>query len=406
MGSLFASAGQWIQQTTLGWVVYDLTGSGTLLGAISAMRAIPMVLLTPFGGVAADRMDRRVLMLGSQVGMFLLALALGLGLAFHRIQTWHLFMFTFLAGAAQVFNQPVRQTVVFDVVPRPVIPNAVALNTAAFNFTRALGPSAAGFLIAWFGPAGNFFIQSAAYLGVVASVLFIAFPPGRRVSRNTSVLKNLGEGFRYVATDSTTRVLVLLGLIPPILLIPSFMALMPIFAKSVFHSGPTGLGFLLSSVGVGAVGGALFAASLGSFERRGLLQLGALFGMCLALLAFSFSRSLWVALPLLAVTGFCEMVYMTTNQTVLQLSVPDQLRGRVTSIMMLNMSFMPLSGLYAGALADRIGAPATTAALSLIALVLAVLVTAFIPRVRNLRLSQVNQARAQSAPAGAQCPAV
>jgi len=392
IGTLFASAGMWIQQATLSWVVYDVSGSGALLGAMGLMRAIPMLLLTPFAGVAADRMDRKGLMLSSQVGMLLLALGLGIGLAFHRVGIWHLFAFTFLAGIAQAFNQPVRQTIVFDLVPRHAIANAVALSTAGFNFTRALGPSLAGFLIAWFGPAGNFFVQSAAYFGVVASVLMIAFPPGRRAGGNVSVLSNLAEGFRYVARDPTARILVALGIIPPLLIIPTLMSLTPIFAKDIFHSGPTGLGFLLSSVGVGGVAGALFTASLGSFDRRGLLQLGSLFGMALAVLGFAFTRSLYAALPLLLAAGFFEMIFMSTNQAVLQLSVPDRMRGRVTSILMLNMALMPVGGVVVGAGADLVGAPWMAGGSATAAILLGLFITAFVPRVRRLRLSQIRPA--------------
>ncbi|MBI2935909.1 MAG: MFS transporter, partial [Chloroflexi bacterium] len=357
IGTLFASAGQWIQSTTLGWVVYDLTGSKTLLGAIGAVTVIPMLLLAPWAGVAADRMDRRRLMLSSQVGVFLVALGLGVGLALHQVHVWHLFVFMLLMSVAQVFNNPVRQTVVFDLVPRDAIPNAVALNSAGFNSTRALGPTAAGFLIAWFGPAGNFFIQSAAYFGVVISVLMIAFPQGRRIGRETSVVKNLGEGFRYVVKDPIALPLIILGLVPPLLLLPGLMTLMPVFAKDVFHSGPTALGLLLSALGVGGLVGALFTASLGQFERRGLLQLGALLGTSMAGVGFSFAPSMAIAFPLLVVSGFFGMVYQTTNQTVLQLSIPDQMRGRVISILMLNMGLVPLGGMIAGAGAEVIGAP-------------------------------------------------
>ncbi len=389
IGTLFASAGQWIQQATLSWVVYDLTGSGTLLGAIGLMRAIPMLSLIPLAGVAADCMNRRLLMLSSQVGMLGLALGLGVGMAVGKVEIWHLFLFTFLAGVAQAFNQPVRQTIVFDLVPRHAVPNAVALSSAGFNLTRAIGPSIAGFLIAWYGPAGNFFIQSAAYLGVVISVLLIAFPPNRRADQGASVLRNLAEGFAYVAKNPITRVLVMLGTVPPLLLIPSFMYLTPIFAKDIFNSGPEGLGLLLSSVGVGGVIGALTTASLGSFDRRGLLQLGALFGLALSVLAFSFSTSMQTALPALLCAGFFEMIYMSTNQTILQLSVPDQMRGRVTSILMLNMAMMPVGGTVAGTGADLIGAPGAVRLLSLAAILVGGTIAIFVPRMRDLRLSRL-----------------
>jgi MFS family permease len=389
IGTLFASSGQWIQQATLSWLVYELTGSGALLGSIGLMRAVPLLLLTPFAGVAADRLNRRNLMLSSQIAMFVLALALGVGLAINKVGIWHLFAFTFLAGIAQTFNQPVRQTVVFDLVPRHALPNAVAISSAGFNLTRALGPSIAGFLIAGFGPAGNFFIQSAAYLGVVISVAMIVFPNKARSDLGQSILSNLADGFRFVARSPLTRLLVIMGIVPPMLLIPAFMSLMPIFAKDIYHSGPTGLGLLLSSIGAGGVVGALFTASLGGMDRRGLLQIFALLGMSVSVLGFAFTTSMYTALPMLVVTGFCEMVYMSTNQTILQLSLPDEMRGRVTSIMMLNMALMPLGGLVAGISADMFGAPRTVATLSSIAILLALAILMFVPRLRNLRLNRL-----------------
>ncbi len=398
IGTLFTSAGLWIQQTTLGWVVYDMTGSSTLLGAISAAGAVPMLLLMPLAGVAADRLNRKLIMLVSQLALFLFTVILGVMLAMDLVSTWHLFVFIFLVSLAQVFNQPVRQTVVFDLVPRVAIPNAVALNSAGFNATRALGPSVAGFLILLFGPAGNFFVQSVAYFAVVVVVLLMTFPPTRGNTGRVSVATNLAEGFQYVAREPTVRMLMLLAFIPPILVMPAFMTLMPVFAKDVFHSGPAGLGLLLSANGVGGLLGALFTASLGRFENRGMLLLFALLGVGLSGIGFAFSSSMEIALPLLAVSGFCGMVYMTTNQTVLQLLVPDHIRGRVTSILMLGMGLMPLGGLLAGAGADVTGAPEMVALLSSATVLLVALMAVFMPRVRALRLSELNQSTSGQRP--------
>ena len=388
-GTLLGSAGMWIQQTTMGWIVYDLTNSSSMLGAISAAGGIPTLLIVPLAGVAADRFSRRWLMLVSQIAVCFLTLALGVGLAMHGIAVWHLFVFTGLFSVAMAFNQPVRQTVVFDLVPREAIPNAVALNSAGFNATRALGPTVAGFLIAAFGPAGNFFIQAMLYMLVIVTVLLISFPKRQWARQSGSTTKYLAEGFRYVAKDPTARMLVLLGLIPPLLVMPAFMSLMPVFAKDIFHAGPQGLGLLLSANGLGGLLGALFTASLGGFDRRGLLQLSALAGIGIAGVAFAFSPSLLVALPLLMAAGFCGMVYMTTNQTVIQVSIPDEMRGRVTSILMLNMGLMPLGGLIAGFGAEYLGAPVTVATMCSITLAISLLVLLLVPRIRNLRLSQV-----------------
>ncbi|MBI4201177.1 MAG: MFS transporter [Chloroflexi bacterium] len=387
--NLFASAGMWIQMATLGWVVYDLTGSGTLLGSVNAMRSIPMLLLAPLAGVAADRMDRRNLMIVTQVIIVLTTFAVAVGLLFDRVEIWHLFAFTLIAGTSQVFFMPAQQTVVFDLVPRPGIPNAVALNTAAFNITRVLGPSAAGYLITWLGPEGNFFAQSAAYVGVVISLAMIAFPRRQAPSGRGSVLRNVAEGFRYVAKNPNTRVLLVLAVLPPLLIIPAMMSLMPIFASDVFHSGPTGLGFLMSASGLGGLLGALFTASLGRFDRRGLLLLVMLFSASVALLLFAFMDSMTAALPFLVVAGFCELTYMATTQTLIQLSVPDEMRGRVISLFMLIFGLMPMGSLAFGAGADVIGAQGVVKVASIAALVVGLLIAVVSPRVRNLRLSQI-----------------
>jgi MFS family permease len=388
--SFFFSAGMWIQMTTLGWLVYDLTGSSSLLGAMNGMRAIPTLLLAPLAGVAVDRMDRRKVMLATQISTLLLTLSIAILITLDRIEIWHLFAYTLLAGMAQVFNMPAQQTVVFDLVPRRLVPNSVALMTASFNSTRVIGPSLAGFLIAVLGPEGNFFIQSAAYVGVVACVLMIRFPPrSEAASRRQSPLKNLSEGIQYVAKTPLPRTLLLFGIVAPILLIPSFMALMPVFVKDVYHAGPAMLGYLLSSMGVGGLLGALTTASLGSYEHRGKVLLAALGAMALSIFVFSFMRNAYAAFPFLIIAGFTEMLFMGTNQAAIQLSVPDNMRGRVTSLFMINMGLMPLGSLVVGIIADWTGAPVVVAATSALAFLVVVFVAVFVPRVRNLRYSQM-----------------
>ncbi len=388
--NIFSSAGMWVQMATLGWIVYDITGSGTLLGAINGMRAIPFLLLAPLAGVAADRLNRRNLMLSTQMVIVLTTLLLALGFMAGRIEVWHLFAFTLIGSTSQILFMPVQQTVVFDLVPRHVIPNAVALSSAAFNVTRVLGPSAAGLLIAALGPQGNFLLQSALYLGAAGCIALIVFPARKGPPQKSSLVENIAEGFRYVARERSARTLLLLAVIPPFLIIPSFIALMPVFAKDVFHSGPGALGLLLSASGLGGLLGALFAASLGRFERRGALQLAMLVVASGALLGFAFMDSMRAALPLLVVAGFCEMVYMATNMTLLQLSVPDAMRGRVTSIFMLTMGLMPVASLLSGTAVDFIGAQAVVKVTSAAALVAGGLIAAAIPWVRELRLSQIS----------------
>ena len=170
------SAGNWIQQVTLGWLAYDMTQSAFMVGAIMGTRSIPFLVSGPIGGVLGDRMDRKKILLSTQVALGTLALTLAIILATGQAQVWHLFAFTFLSGTAWAFMNPVRTALVATVVPKEDLMNAIALNSAAFNINRALGPAAGGLLIAYFGPATNFFLQSTMYLGVFASILPLRVP--------------------------------------------------------------------------------------------------------------------------------------------------------------------------------------------------------------------------------------
>jgi MFS family permease len=389
IGTTLSNAAQWIQQVTLGWLVYDLTDSGTALGTINLVRSVAALGLAPVAGVAIDRFRRQRLMLATQVWLLAISFAMGLLLATGRAGIWSLFVFALLGGAGQAFDMPLRQTATFDLVPRALAPNAVALVQTGWSLMRSIGPAVGGLLILWFGPAGNFFVQATAHVLIAVNVLRIGFPardaPGRS---RAGVLGNLRAGIAYVAGQRATRTFVLMGWLLPLLIIPTFSALPPIYARDVFGGGPETLGFLMSAVGLGGIGGGIFTASLGRFERRGLVQLGALLGTSLALIGFALSPGLGLALPLLAVAGAFEMVYLTTNQTLLQLSIPDEMRGRVTSIVSLNAALSPIGAFVAGVGADLLGPRLVTVILSTVASGVAVLVFARSATVREYRLSQ------------------
>ncbi|MSQ11578.1 MAG: MFS transporter [Dehalococcoidia bacterium] len=386
-GSLFFSVGIWLQMVTLGWLVYDITGSSSRLGQILGIGAIPILLLVPLSGVVADRMNRQRVLVVTQVGMAVLSLGLALILFTDSVRLWHLFGFVILTGICQVFYMPIQQTVLFGVVPREKFPSAVGLMMLSFNLTRVL-PLAAGYIIAAVGPEGNFLIQGIAVLGVIVTLLLMKFPPRMNVAREP-VLRNLTEGARYVIRAPLVRAMLFIGIVPPLLLIPAFMGIMPVFAKDVIHTGPTGFGLLLSSMGVGGILGALFTASLGRFERRGLLMLCTLVVFSLLILAFSFTRSMATALPVLVVTGFFEMTFFSTSQALLQLCVADEMRGRVISLSNLGMGLMPLGILGAGIGAEHLGAPKMVAICALIALGITVATAVYMPSLRALRLSQL-----------------
>jgi MFS transporter, DHA1 family, staphyloferrin A biosynthesis exporter len=388
-GTVLSNAAQWIQQVTLSWLVYNLTGSGTILGTINLVRAVASLSMIPAAGLLVDRLDRRKLMLSINIWLFTITLVLGLVLVFGHSQILYLFIFAFLGGITMTTDMALRQVVVFDLVPRPTAPNALALIQTGWGLMRSFGPGIGGFLILWFGPGGNFLFQAGAYALIAFSIVQIQFPKRKNSTTSSSPIQNIREGIQYVTKSRMTRTFMLMGFIIPFFIVPIFIVLPPIYAEDVFHGGPDTLGILMSSVGIGSIAGGIFTASLRRFERRGLVQLAALFLLSLSLVGFAFSKNQWMAMPFLAASGFFEIIFLITNQTLLQLSIPDQLRGRVTSVVNLNAALSPLGGLIAGAGSDFFGGPQIiTVILCCIGMLLAVIIFFASSTVRNYRLSQ------------------
>ena len=386
---MFAVAAQWIQQLTINWLVYKLTGSGTILGTLNMVGTITSLGMIPLGGLLIDRINHRKLML--MVVAWMLAITLGLGLILlsgHR-QISYLFIFAALSGLTLTVFINLRQVAVFDLVPRAVTPGAVPLLLTGGGIMRSFGPAIGGFLMLWFGPAQNFFLQAGAYALIAFTIMQMRFP-AREVNKiQPSPFQNIREGIKYVAKERVTRNFMLMGFVTPLFTVPIITILPPIYVVKVYHGGPEILGILLAPVGIGGIFGGIFTASLSRFERRGLVQISALFLLALSLMAFGLTTIFWVALPLLALAGFFEAVFLTTNQTLLMLSIPDELRGRVISIVNLSGALSFLGGLMAGIGADHLGGPRLiTIILAGIAGSIAILVLIFSATIRNYRLSQ------------------
>jgi predicted MFS family arabinose efflux permease len=377
------SAGQWIQQLTLGWLLYDLTGSSVLLGALNGLRAVPFLFFGPLAGVAADRMDRRWLMLVTQYVLLIATLTIGVLVASGWLEVWHLFLFTVISGTAWSFSEPVRQSLVPNLVPKTDLMNAIALHSSGFNLMKVVGPSLGGLLIVWFGAAGNFFVQSAAYLGVLITIYLMHVPPTPDEARRSSVSANLREGLLYVVSNPIVLTLMITALVPRIFAVP-YQALMPVFQKDVLKVGPDGLGMMLAAPGAGAVLTTLTLASVAqNIRRKGLLLLGGMIFLGIFLILFSQTTSFWLAILLLVGVGGFQVLFMATANTMLQLAVPDGLRGRVLSIYNLDRGLMPAGALMAGVTAHFVGAPVTVGIMGLVVIVLALVVAWRVPLLRE-----------------------
>jgi MFS family permease len=394
LGTVLSNSAQWIQQVTLSWLVYELTGSGTMLGTLNLVRSFATLGLAPLSGVAIDRLPGRLLLYATNGWLFAISLIFGVVLLFSPGVLWPLFIFALLGGVAQALSMPLNQTLVFTLVPRTVAPGAVALVQTGWAVMRSIGPAIGGFLILWFGPAGNFFVQAGAYLLVALTLLKLRLPSDPVKVASTSTLNSLREGLSYIAAERTTRAFILMGWVLPLFIIPIFSALPPIYAKDIFGGGPETLGVLLSAVGIGGIVGGFVSASLGQFDRRGVVQLVALLLLSLSLMGFALSTRLWVAIVYFMLAGFFEMIYLTTNQTLLQLSIPDELRGRVTGIVSLNAGLFPVGALMGGIGADLFGPRMITLILSGIAAAIAIVVYFASPTIRDYRLSRAMAAQA------------
>jgi predicted MFS family arabinose efflux permease len=314
-----------------------------------------MFLCAPLAGVAADRYDRRNLLLASQLLAASTALLFGIVLASGAAQIWHLFIFVLVSGVAAVLDRPVRLTIIFDLVPRESAMQAVALNMIAFSISRVCGPAAAGYLIGWFGAAGNLFVQSAAYFIAAATALVIVFPRHSPRSTGRSAFSELAEGVRFAFTDPNARVLLLTGIMPFYLLVPVFAGLLPIYAKDIYRAGPEVLGVLLTSVGAGGVAGGWLAGKCMRYVRQGMVQAYAIFVMSAAFVGLAFAPGVAYACAALAIAGAGEILLFTSNQATLQMCVPEAMRGRMASLQQLYPGFIGLGVLTEGVLVDFIG---------------------------------------------------
>ncbi len=388
LGSVFTTFANWVQQTTLSWLVFDMTGSGTLLGTVNSLRNIPSLVVGPISGIAADRIDKRKLLILAELPLLIMTFILGVMFAFDVVEVWHLMVFALLTAIPNGIYQPVRRAIVSYIVPRNALPNAVALNSGAVTFPRIIGPALAGVMIATLGATGNFFIQSAAYALVMLSIYMMAMPKSEVVAKKAgekpaSIKSDLKEGINYCFKNKAVKSLMIMALFSP-LFINSFSPLLAVFAKEEFNSGPQGFGYLLAGSGSGAVIGSLFVSSLNKVEKRGLIQIAGLIGFGAAAVCLTFATSLWIAFPIMMFSGAFQLFFLSTNQALIQLSVPRHLMGRVSGILTIESGVGPIAILLAGISLDVIGLKPTVSIIGISCIVLGFLVLFFMPRIRNL----------------------
>ena len=356
-GQLISLIGTWMQNVAQAWLVYQLTGSPFYLGIVSFAGAIPVLFLSLWAGVIVDRVPKRNLLMITQTGALLLAFFLSADVFLGWVQPWHIVIFAFLLGAVNAFDAPTRQSFVVEMVGREDLPNAIGLNSAIFQMARIIGPTIAGIALAVVGPAWCFFLNGLSFIAVIFGLSQMQVKSIVAPKKDTSSFAQMRQGLGYIRRNQIVRTLLGMVAIANVFAF-GYSALMPAFAQDVLNSGPTGLGLLSASVGVGALIGALIVASQGNFQHKGrLLTMGNLFFPAMVLL-FAASRFFPFSMLILVGAGLGFMIQNAMTNTLIQLAVPDDLRGRVMSVYMLVFQgFFPIGSLMAGTIAQNFGTP-------------------------------------------------
>ncbi len=376
LSNLCNASASWFQQITIPWVVWEISSSPFLVGVTAGMRSLPFLGIGPFAGVFADRVDRRklVLVVQSSLAVVVLAFATGvhLGYVVGYVGILYAMLFTVITGILHSVVQPVRQAMVANTVPREDLWNAIALNSISGNVARVVGPGLGGVLIAWLGPAVNFYIEGVFYVLMALAIFPIALPYREEMTAaRASVLSNLKQGFRYVVTEQRVIRLLLVVCISDILIAP-IIHLMPVIADDVLGHGSEVYGFLVLATGIGGIIATISFASMGNAFRQGSIGLVSLMLLSGSAIMLGLSTWLWVSLAAMFGLGFFRLVFKINNNTLVQSTIPDSLRGRVMSIYHLDHGLTPLASMTLGLLAEFWKANLVVAGVGLLSLVLAI----------------------------------
>jgi MFS family permease len=390
-GAFLSNVGTWMQAVAQGWLVLQLTDSPFWLGVDGFMATAPGLLLTLAGGVFADLIDRRRILLYTQIGAglsaFTLAMLVWAQVVSDASHVWIILLLTFWTGCCMALAGPSYQAITIDMVGREDLANAIALNSTQFQLSRVMGPVFAGFALRWLGLAGCFFANGLSYIAVVVALVMVQFDdaaghrPAHAVGDRHAFWQDLIEGLRYVRRRPRVFMLLMISAVTSLFGAP-YLSMVPLFARDILHLNEGGLALMMGLAGAGAFVGALFVTFLGDFRYKGWFVLGGAWAFGLFLVGFSFSTRLYVSLAYLFGMGLAIVCSIAVTNTLLQKLVTDEMRGRVMSMFILSfIGAMPIGNLLAGSGAERFGAPRTLAAGGLIITLYVTYVT-----IRNKRL--------------------
>jgi MFS family permease len=383
-GQSVSLIGTWMQRTAVYWVVYERTQSAFMLGVTVFSAQFPAFLLSMAGGVVADRYNRYRVLLATQCASLVQAASLALLVATGTYEVWQILALTVMLGTINAFDVPARQAMIYDMVKKKFhVPNAIALNSSMVHLARIIGPALSGIVLEAFGATFCFATNALSFAAVIGSLLLMRLPPYKKVERTTTPVGDMKAGFTYLKETPAISMVILMLAFTSLLSLP-YVTVLPVYAREIFHGDASTFGYLNSFVGLGAIAGAIFLASLrpGARLAKILLINTGLFGIGLA--AFSHLTSFPLALLCLILTGFGMMSQTTISNTIIQLTVVPAMRGRVLSYYtMVFFGMQPIGGLLIGTLTQYFGAPHTVLLQGIFTVAIALL---FAPLLRRREL--------------------
>jgi MFS family permease len=394
LGLIISNIGTWMQITAISWLLYELTNSPLQLGLNGVFRAIPTICFGLFGGTIADRYDRKRLLLFTQVTLMLLAFILGLLDQMGRIQVWHIYALTLISSVVGSLDGPARQALFPSLVPRSVLPNAIALNSLLWKGTVLLGPALAGITISTVGTDGAFYANAASFLAVVLA-LYLMSASSSGGARAGRFLKDLKEGVSFVIAEKTILGVLVMEATSSIFGLDQ--AMLTIFARDILSVGASGLGFLQSARGLGALIGSGLLISIGQTRSQGrILLISAV--LCGASFAFfGLSRSFPLSLLMLLIVGATDTIWGATRNTIIHFQTPEVIRGRVMGVLNLsNRGLHPLGQAETGLVVPLVGAREATFLGGMVVTAVTILIAWSIPGLPGLRLREAGEETLQA----------
>ena len=353
-GALISSSGDFMQNVAQSWLVWHISQSPVAIGVVAFFDTLPRLLVGAVGGAIADRFDRRRVLMITQAAAMIQALIYWLAVEFEVIELWHIAVLAFFLGVVNTINQTSRQSLVNSLVPREELLNAIGLQSSIFNFSKILGPSAAGMIIAFIGVAGCFLVNAISFVFLLFNLYLMDLPPWEKRPRAQSLWEDIKEGFRFLRNDR--RILYIVGISYVMAMFGApYNRFVPIFATNVLHVGPSGFGLLMSAPGIGATVAALVLASVSKLRVGTRAICSCVIGFAISLTLFAFSHSFIFSLIFLASVGFCQIGERALTNTAIQMATPQALLGRVLSLFFMDRGLWSLGGLMMGASASAIG---------------------------------------------------